>query len=270
MSMVAVITSPDNEKVRYLRSLHEHSARQRARHFLVEGVRLVEEALNAGLAPSLVLVDEDALDRTPRGRALHERLKHVGYLPASPRVLKTAAETVTPQGVVAAVPLPSPPPASEEAAGTLLVIDGVQDPGNLGTILRAAEATATQPVLLAPGTVDVFAPKVVRAGMGAHFRLPLVSGTWEDLEPYLRGRDVWLAEPRGGRPYYRVDWSRPSAIVVGSEATGPSAEAEARATGRLTIPMVGPTESLNAAVAASVIMFETLRQRLAQREVDNQ
>ncbi len=259
--MVGVITSPDNEKVRYLRSLHEHDARQRARHFLLEGVRLVEEALNSPLVPDLILADEEALARTVRGLALRERLRHLpGYCPASARALKAAAETVTPQGVVAAAPLPQPP-AVVAAGTTALVLDGIQDPGNLGTILRTAEAAGARPVLLAPGTADPFAPKVVRAAMGAHFRLALVVGSWEALAPYLRGRDVWLAEAGGGIPYYEITWSRPSAVIIGSEAHGPSVQAARLATGRLTIPMVGPTESLNAAIAAAVILFEALRQR---------
>lgn len=257
--MVDAITSPDNEKVKYLRSLHEHDARQRACHFLVEGVRLLEEALNSGLVPELVLVDEAALERTPRGRNLLARLRPIGYLKASDRAVKAAAETITPQGVVAAVPFP--PEKPYENSGTALVIDGVQDPGNLGTILRSAEATTTAPVLLAPGTVDAFSPKVVRAGMGAHFRLPIRSANYQDIAAALTGREVWVAEPRGGVPYYDVDWTRPSALIVGSEARGPGDEARRLATGRLTIPMAGPTESLNAAVAASVIMFESLRQR---------
>lgn len=258
--MAGVITSPDNEKVRYLRSLHERTARQRARHFLVEGVRLVEEALNAGLRPELALVDEEALARTARGRALLDRLGESGYYFASPRALEAAAGTVTPQGIVASFPVPAAPAVA--VAGTMaLVVDGVQDPGNLGTILRSAEATATGPVLLTPGTVDAYAPKVVRAGMGAHFRVALAAVAWDELLAYLEGREVWLAEPRGGVPYDEVDWRRRSALIVGSEARGPSEQARALATGVLTIPMAGPTDSLNAAVAASVIMFEALRQR---------
>lgn len=258
--MADAISSPDNEKVKYLRSLRDHQGRQRASHYLIEGVRLLEEALNAGVTPSLVLVDEETLAQTPRGRELRRRLARIGYLPATTRALRAAAETVTPQGVVAAVPLPSLP---RNEGTTVLVVDGVSDPGNLGTILRTAEAAGARPVLLAPGTGDAFAPKVVRAGMGAHFRLPLVSGSWEELEPYLEERSVWLAQAGAGTPYYQVDWRRPSALIIGSEAAGPSPEARRRATGTVTIPMEGPTESLNAAIAAAVVLFEALRQRSA-------
>jgi RNA methyltransferase, TrmH family len=259
--MAEAISSPDNEKVRFLRSLRDPQGRQRARHFLIEGVRLLEEALDAGWRPDLILVDEAALTRTPRGTALRRRLVPLGYLPVSPRALRAAAETVTPQGVVAALPLPEPV-GGKLPATTALVVDGVADPGNLGTILRAAEAAGARPVLLAPGTVDVFAPKVVRAGMGAHFRLPLLSGAWEQIDEQLAGREVWLAEAGAGTPYYLVDWRRQCALIVGGEANGPSAQARARAKGTVTIPMQGPTESLNAAVAAAVILFEALRQRL--------
>lgn len=259
--MAEAISSPDNEKVKYLRSLRDPQGRQRARHFLVEGVRLLEEALDAGWRPDLILADEKALTRTPRGTALLGRLAQIGFWPASPRALRAAAETVTPQGVVAALPLPEPL-AVDSDGQTALVVDGVADPGNLGTILRTAEAAGARPVLLAPGTTDAFAPKVVRAGMGAHFRLPLLTGDWDQIDAQLAGRTVWLAEAGEGRAYYEIDWRRPSALIVGGEANGPGREARDRADGKVTIPMQGPTESLNAAVAAAVILFEALKQRL--------
>lgn len=258
--MVEAISSPENEKVKYLRSLRDHRGRQRARHYLIEGIRLVEEALLAGSYLSLVLVDEESLARTPRGQALVEQLARLGALPATARALQAASATLTPQGVVAAVQLPERPRPAAGGA-TTLVLDGVSDPGNLGTILRTSEAAGARPVLLAPGTADAFAPKVVRAGMGAHFRLPLVSGDWLELRPYLVHREVWLAEAGAGTAYYEVDWLTPSAVIIGSEANGFSAEARQLATRSVTIPMQGPSESLNAAIAAAVLLFEALRQR---------
>lgn len=229
---------------------------------MVEGVRLLEEALNSGVVPELVLVNETQLAGTERGKALLQRLATIGYVSTTPAVLKKVAETETPQGVVASVPIPEPAGMESQSAVALLV-DGVQDPGNLGTILRTAEAAGARPVLLAPNTVDVYSPKVVRAGMGAHFRLPLLVATWPEIATALSGRRVWLAEAQGGTPYYEVDWTEPAALIVGNEARGVGPEAAALATGSVTIPMVGPTESLNAAVAAAVILFESLRQRRA-------
>ncbi|MHB1133868.1 MAG: TrmH family RNA methyltransferase [Chloroflexota bacterium] len=258
--MAEAIASPDNEKVKHLRSLRDQHGRRRARQFLVEGVRLLEEALQAGLRPELVLADEETLSRTERGQALLTRLGPRGYYPASERALRAAADTVTPQGVVAALPMQAQQ-ASLPPIGTALLVDGVSDPGNLGTMLRTAEAAGARPILLAPGTADPFAPKVVRAGMGAHFRLPIISGDWDEILPFLAGRVVWLAEAGEGLPYYQVDWRGPSILIVGGEANGPSNEARQLATGTVTVPMQGPTESLNAAIAAAVVLFEALRQR---------
>lgn len=257
--MPTPISSPENPKVKELRALTRRSVRYRERLFLVEGVRLTEEALAAGYPLHLALYVPERLGETPRGAALLERLQSMATaFPTVPKVLDSIAETVTPQGVVAAVPFPEGP---AEPGDLVLILDRLRDPGNCGTILRTAEAAGVSLVYCAPGTVDPFSPKVVRAGMGAHFRLPLRLSGWPELREVLSDRPVWLAEARGGRPYDAVDWRGPVALIVGGEAEGPGEEARALATGTVSIPMPGPAESLNAAVAAGVLLFEALRQR---------
>ncbi len=253
------ISSPDNPRVKELRSLHRHAVRYRERLFLVEGVRLVEEALAAGLLPRLALYVAERLQETPRGAALLARLaaNRAAFATTAP-ILDHVADTVTPQGVVAAVPFPELAPQTE---GLVLVLDQLRDPGNCGTILRTAEAAGASLVYCTSGTVDPFSPKVVRAGMGAHFRLPLRVAGWEEIAGLLAGHQVLLAEARGGRPYDAVDWRGPTALVVGGEASGPSAEARRLATTLVSIPMAAATESLNAAVAAGILLFEARRQR---------
>ncbi|MCS6911107.1 MAG: RNA methyltransferase, partial [Anaerolineales bacterium] len=141
------------------------------------------------------------------------------------------------------------------------VCDRIADPGNLGTILRTADAAGVEAVFLAPGTVDAYNPKVVRAAMGAHFHLPVLATTWEELHMQLRGLTAWLADSAGGERYDRVDWTQPHALIIGSEAEGPSEAAHRFAAQRVHIPMPGRAESLNAAVAAGVLMFEAARRR---------
>jgi TrmH family RNA methyltransferase len=145
--------------------------------------------------------------------------------------------------------------------GLFLILDAVRDPGNLGTILRSGEAAGVGQVLLAPGTVDLYNPKVVRGAMGAHFRLPVFSHDWPDISKQTSGRAVWLAHAAGDTTYDAVDWTQPSALIVGGEASGAGQEAAQIATGRVSIPMTGGAESLNAAMAATVILFEAARQR---------
>jgi len=149
----------------------------------------------------------------------------------------------------------------------LLVIDAVQDPGNLGTLLRSAEAVGVAQVLCSVGTVDLYAPKVVRSAMGAHFRLAMEQDlSWDAIGERLASVDhVYAADPDARMPYYAADWRQPSALLVGNEAHGLSDAARRLATKQIAIPMRGGTESLNVAVAASVILFEALRQRTLGR-----
>ena len=253
------ISSPENSKVKELRALSRRTVRYRERLFLVEGVRLTEEALAAGLSLHLALYLPERLQETPRGAALLERLRGMAEaFPTTPQILDRVAETVSPQGVVAAVPFPEIPAGPQEL---VLVLDRLRDPGNCGAILRTAEAAGVSLVYCAPGTVDPFSPKVVRAAMGAHFRLPLRVARWDEIARALGGWSVWLAEVRGGRPYDTVDWRRRVALIVGGEAEGAGEEARALAGGTVSIPMPGPAESLNAAVATGVLLFEAVRQR---------
>ena len=255
-----MIISVANEKVKYVRSLYRRRVRYRERHFVIEGVRLVEEAFRAGIVPALLFYSE-GVDSTPGGRELLVEMQKV-EAPAfavSEKVMKALADTVSPQGVLAVVPFVEldPPPSLSLA----LVVDRLRDPGNLGSILRSANAAGVEQVILAPKTVDPYNPKVVRGAMGAHFRLPIVALNWPEIAEALAGVQVLLADVRAEQAYYEVDWTRPSALVIGGEAHGASQEARELAVATITIPMLGGAESLNAAMAASVILFEAARQR---------
>jgi len=256
-----MITSLSNPKVKHVRALHGRKARHRERQFIIEGVRLVEEALKAGTTPAFVLYSE-RLKETPRGRALLEDLQRAGadVWAVSEAVLGAVATTVTPQGVVAVVPFVELTPGPD--ADLHLVVDGIRDPGNLGTILRTAEAAGVDQVILAPRTVDVYSPKVVRAAMGAHLQVPIfVAYRWEQVSERLSRVPAWLADAHASQAYDSMDWRGPVALIVSGEAHGPSLEARALARGAIRIPMPGPAESLNAAVATGIILFEILRQR---------
>jgi RNA methyltransferase, TrmH family len=259
-----MITSPDNPKVKQARALLERKGREQQGRCLAEGVRLIEDAVRAGLAPALLFYTAQATAH-PRAARVIAAAVETGSptLELSPAVFGALSDTVTSQGVVAVLPIPRlAPPA---AASLILVPDQVRDPGNLGTLLRSAEAAGVDLVLLPPGCVDPWSPKVVRAGMGSHFRLPIATGDWPALAERLAGRQVWLAEAEAPAAYDRVDWTLPSALVVGGETTGLSADAGRLATGRIAIPMAGPVDSLNAAMAATVILFEAARQRRTKK-----
>jgi TrmH family RNA methyltransferase len=170
------------------------------------------------------------------------------------------SETVTPQGIAATVAMPQ---LSVPAPRTLtLLLDQVRDPGNAGTLLRSAGAAGVDLVLFGPETVDPFNEKVMRAGMGAHFRTPLrVFEQWDDAAHWVdHDHSLYVAEAAGDVDYDAVDWSQAATLVVGGEANGSSEWVRQRAVA-IRIPMQRATESLNAAVAASVILFEAARQR---------
>jgi TrmH family RNA methyltransferase len=259
---VSMISSTQNERVKYIRSLARRRVRQREGRFVVEGTRLIDEAARAGIEPVLALYTK-SWGATPEGQRLSAWLAQAveGSWLASDRVLAACAGTQNPQGVMAVVPFVR----LEPHPGLILILDGLRDPGNLGTILRSAEACGVGQVILAPGTVDLYNPKVVRGAMGAHFRLPVASLDWPDITRQVAGRAVWLADARGGTDYDRVDWGQPSALIVGGEAAGAGEEAASLASGRTSIPMTAGTESLNAAMAATVLLFEAARQRRAHR-----
>lgn len=253
-----VIASLANERVRYARSLHRERVRIRERRFLIEGVRLVEEALRAGTRPVLAFHSPE-LTGTDRGRILLADLTRASesVVAVSPEVMASLSETVTPQGVVAVVPMPELLPSLR---GPAVVLDGLRDPGNVGTILRTAWAAGAGIVIVLRGTADPYASKVVRSGMGAHFHVPIrAAATVQDLSRLLDGRRILLAHP-AGRPYWEIDWRDNPALIVGGEARG-SELAAPLAQELVAVPMSEGVESLNAAVAAGVLLFEALRQR---------
>jgi len=257
----ATITSITNKKVKYVRSLHQRRVRYKERRFIVEGLRLAEEALKAGAVPTLAFFTPDLSD-SQRGRELLAAIESLTgeYFVVTEKVMGALSDTVSPQGILMVVPFVElPVPANP---WLVLVVDRVRDPGNLGTILRSAEAAGVSQVILTPSTVDAYNPKVVRGAMGAHFHLPMATGiSWSEITEALGNRQILLAEAKGDMVYYEVDWTKPSALIVGGEAEGASPEAKRLATARVMIPMQGKAESLNVAVAASVILFEAARQR---------
>ncbi|HZW04707.1 MAG TPA: RNA methyltransferase, partial [Anaerolineaceae bacterium] len=158
------------------------------------------------------------------------------------------------------------PPVLPAEPDYLLVIDQLRDPGNLGTILRTAASAGVQGMLLTPGTTDAFAPKVVRAGMGAHFHLPIVEMSPAEIITYCKrdhqpGLGLYLAESGGGRACWEADFRRPLALVIGGEAEGAGEELRQAVDEPVTIPMPGQAESLNAAIAAAILIYEVVRQR---------
>lgn len=259
----AVISSSANPAIASVRSLTRRDTRAAERAFVVEGLRAVRDGLLAGGRPRLLLLRQDA-------RAEH-LLDELGVSPddpalrrVEPRLFDRLSEVQAPQGVLAIFPWPDiPVPAS--ATPLVLVLDRLRDPGNLGTLLRSAAGAGVSAVYLTPESVDPWNPKVVRAGMGAHFRLPLLAFDTA-AAAVLRGLPLRVAAAADApAPYDAVDWTQPAALIIGGEAEGISPHLTAWASETVAIPMAGQVESLNAAVAGSVLLFEAARQRRLER-----
>jgi TrmH family RNA methyltransferase len=252
------ITSPANPTLAFVRALSRRDRRAAERAFVVEGVRAVRDALQTGAVPRVLLLREG-----------DERLLREITLPdgVNPRVVNARlfdrlSDVQTPQGVLAVFPFPDLRPDPADPAPLMLVLDRLRDPGNLGTLLRAAAGAGVSAVYLSPETVDPWNAKAVRAGMGAHFRLPLLSlgaAAMADLRQRIPRRVIASAEAT--RRYDEVDWRGPAALAIGGEAEGVGPAVAAWGNEEAAIPLAAGVESLNAAVAGAVILFEAARQR---------
>lgn len=259
-----LITSTSNQHVAYCRSLQRPRSRREAHAFLVEGLRSVEEALDSHVEPLLVLFNREALASSKRGSVLIERLEVLERAhEAAPHVIEAAAATKTPAGVVMVVPEPQSIPLSEAAAANpLLILDGIADAGNAGTILRTAAAAGLNVVVFAGETVDPFSAKTVRSAMGGHFRVHVLQAPWAELGPLLsKYEQVVGASTASEASVYDVDWNLRTALIIGSEAHGLSSSGLGYATRLARVPMANEIESLNAAAVAAIMLFEAKRVR---------
>lgn len=255
-----MITSPQNPKLKLVRALQGRPKERREEGaFLIEGVRLVEEAMAADWPIRFVLYSDGLSER---GEALIEKMRNADHEvdDVAGDLLQSASDTETSQGILAVLELDTLP--LPESPNFLLIPDQIRDPGNLGTLIRTAAAAGVQAVLMPSETTDAFAPKVVRAGMGAHFWLPIQTMEWGEIEQFCKqsGIQVFLADMYG-QSCWKTDFNAPLALIVGGEAEGASVQAQELANNIVSIPMPGDAESLNAGVAGAVLMFEVVRQR---------
>lgn len=258
---VETISSRTNARVKQLRAAFTENARLSAGLVAIEGEHLVEEALRSGIVPKTLFVSSRrAAPSVPRGTEI---------VRLSEDVFASAVETRTPQGIAALIepPVHRLKEILNHVAPLVLIAAGVQDPGNLGTLIRSAEAFGAAGVLTTPGTVSAWNQKAMRASVGSVFRLPVISVTREEVRR-LREDGLTLlaavgAESEGVFPVQSVDLSRATGIMIGNEGAGLAAEWMALANTRITIPCPGPVESLNAAIAGSLLLYEASRQRTA-------
>jgi RNA methyltransferase, TrmH family len=258
--MISSIHNPYIKKVRALMSRRQEREAQSL--FVAEGVRLVEDALTAGWTPQWSLFSSKI---SQRGTQIVKQFLslNIPALEIAPEIMDAISDTETPQGLLAVFEARSLPVL--EKLDFVLILDNIRDPGNLGTILRSAGAAGVQLVNLTPGTTDAFAPKVLRSGMGVHFRIPIQHLSWTEIEKKYRQSPSclksFLADIGGEKSLWEADFRQPLILIIGNEAEGASVEARRFADETITIPMPGKIESLNAAISTGILLFEIIRQR---------
>lgn len=265
--MAKQISSVRNREVMAVRRLYERKYRLQERKFIIEGIRQLEEAARAAANLDTVYFAAKLRNRS-RGEDLLVSLRQAGArcVEVSDAVFAQMADTNTPQGILAVVRWTETTVSEMTAQKNplLVVVDGVQDPGNLGTIIRTADAAGADGVITLPGTVDIFNPKAVRSAMGSLLHVPVLQA--EDavtLLAQLKTAQVRLivGDVAAAQDYDAVDWRGRVALAVGSEAAGPGAAVRSMAAVAVKIPLLGKAESLNAGVAASILLYEAVRQR---------
>ncbi|MCR8645334.1 RNA methyltransferase [Paenibacillus sp. N1-5-1-14] len=242
--------------------LLDRKGRQKQGQFMIEGTHLIEEALKAKAPVRTIVYDmEKGLPRELR--AFNEA--DVEWVAVTPAIMVKCSDTQTPQGTFAIVDKAASNATELFKLKEALVValDGVQDPGNLGTIIRSADAVGAHAVVLGRGTVDLYNPKTIRSTMGSLFHLPIIEADLKELlaEAAEQGVQIIGSSLQAESSYYELDLKRASWIVLGNEGQGISAEVEQLVTQQAIIPMHGQAESLNVAMAGTVMLFEAARQR---------
>lgn len=247
-----------------IHALKSRSGREKHGLFLAEGIRVVEDLLAAGIDLEFAVVST-TLGDSARGAALREALgRATATRELDEHALARVTDTDTPQGVLAIARVPATRLGEVELAtdALLLVLDAVQDPGNVGTLIRSADAFGVAAVVALPGTADFWAPKVIRAAAGAAFRRPLINAPEPEVWQWLAQHDVAsYGADMAGQPVDTIAPSGRTALVVGNEGAGLREPTRARVTALVSIPMRGRTESLNVGVAAGILLYEFSRRQ---------
>jgi TrmH family RNA methyltransferase len=261
-----MLTSTDNPKVKYFHSLKTNKPRKTSGKFMVEGIHLVGEAIQSGLLDR-VIYSEKILETTD-GKGLLGKIISAG-IPneeANDKVIRHLSDVETPQGIIASVKPKAVDIGSlfESPDPLIVVACGIQDPGNLGTIIRTADAAGCSGIILTQGTVNPYNDKVIRASSGSIFHLNIVKiDDIIEVVSALKRRGIKVVSTLVGaeKEYYSVDYSGPVAVIIGSESKGLPAEIERLSDVSVSIPIIGQAESLNAAVSCAIVLYEALRQR---------
>ena len=259
-----LITSKDNDIIKNIKKLKEKKYRDERKEFIVEGIKLIQEAIDENAKIKMIVVCEECLkEETIEAKILYQIAKY-NCIYVTPKVFATITDVKNPQGILAIIEMENTEDVIKYNEDIIFVLDGIQDPGNLGTILRTLDSAGLSQLIVSKDTVDAYNPKVVRSTMGAIFRVKVIESN--DLSRTIRNIkkhkfETVVTSLDTNESIYDIDYSK-KIIVIGNEANGVSKEIMGIADLKMKIPMLGKTESLNAAVATSIIAYEYVRRKI--------
>ena len=259
-----VITSKDNELVKKIKKLKDKKYRDETDLYLIEGIKIIKEAIEEKAIIRKVVICEECIESAEIDNKLMYAIAKYDCIYVSKKVFDTLTTVMNPQGLLAVIEKPSKRTNINYNEDIILVLDGIQDPGNLGTILRTADSVNLKQIVVSKETADIYNPKVVRATMGAIFRVKVIEedNLLETLKKIRKNKFKILATSlEESKSIYEIDYNK-KAIVIGNEANGVSKEILDIADEKIKIPMLGKTESLNASVATGIVLYEYIRKKL--------
>ena len=261
-----VITSKDNELIKHIKKLKDKKERDLSNEYIIEGIKLIQEAIqeNAKIKQIIICDDCEKTESIPKDLMYEIAKQECIYV--TNKVFDSITEVMNPQGILAMIEKQSKEIQIDDKQDIILALDDIQDPGNLGTILRTADSIGLTQILVSKGTADCYNPKVVRSTMGAIFRVKIIE--CEDLVKTLKEIkkhkfEIVVSSLQTDNSIYDINYHK-KVIVIGNEANGVKKEIQDLADKKIKIPMLGKTESLNASVATGIILYEYVRQKLAK------
>lgn len=261
-----VITSKDNEKVKYIKKLKEKKYRDENGKFLVEGIKMLEEALKENADIDTIIICEECIKREVLDTKFLYEIADKECIYVTEKIFNSLTDVVNPQGILAVINKSKKAKEIKYNEDFILVLDNIQDPGNMGTILRTLDSINISQIVISKNSTDVYNPKVIRSTMGAIFRVNIIvsDNLVDTIEEIKKQKYKVLATSlKGAKNIYDINFKK-TAVVIGNEANGVSNEVLEKVDTHIKIPMLGRTESLNASVAASVIMYEYVRQTISK------
>lgn len=249
-----IITSRDNQTIKDIIKLKDKKYRDKS--FIVEGIKQVDEAIKENASIEKIVFSESFLDK--------EKYSNFEIIEVSEKLFNEMTDTITPQGILAVVSKKENMEI-DYSKDFILILDNIQDPGNLGTIIRTADSCNLGQIVVSKDTVDSYSPKVIRSTMGSSFRINVIEKDLKEAIEEIKshGYKVIVTSLQTDKSIYDVDYSK-TAIIIGNEANGVREDLLNKADLKVKIPMLGKTESLNASVAASIMMYEYTRQKITK------